>query len=345
MKARTRSIKHPAGNVIETPLLIPSYSSKGFALLKVSKKKYKSEICTAMEIANQMLYESQLVSAYDLYYNYLLDQESLISTELTFIDSGGYETSSSFDFAETKRSNNNSNEWNKEFHEEVIKKWSCERFASVIVSFDAEKQRKHISEQIEDASSFFSKYPEFMHDFLIKPETVTADYIKIDNLVQNIAGLNSFHIIGVTEKELGNSILQRMQNIYKIRTALDASENDAPIHVFGSLDPISVILYFLVGAEIFDGLTWLKYSYHKGVAMYTNNMCALDENIEITTIDRQVKATSIVNNIHYLSRLKNVLINFAKSEGNFDLFDDLGYPNLGKVIKKNYEIFKNRPIK
>jgi hypothetical protein len=55
-----------------------------------------------------------------------------------------------------------------------------------------------------------------------------------------------------------------------------------------------------------------------------------------------VKATSIVNNIHYLSRLKNILINFTKSDNNFDLFDDLGYTGLGKIIQNNYEIFKNR---
>ncbi|WP_461643346.1 hypothetical protein [Labilibaculum euxinus] len=342
MKFKTRTIKHPSGVEIETPLFIPSYSSKGFALERKKNGKYKSEVCKVIQIAKEMLFESQLVSAYDLYYDFLLKPSELISTELTFIDSGGYETSSSYDFSETKRSNTNHEEWNINYLESVLNKWPQDRFPAVIVSFDDERYRKSLAEQINDATKYFSKYPKFMHDFLIKPETLNSDFIKIDNVIRSIKLLKDFDVIGVTEKELGNSILERMQRIYKIRKNLDENSINAPIHVFGSLDPITVILYFLAGAEIFDGLTWLKYSYFNGVAMYTNNLCALDKNIEINTIDSQVKATSIVNNIHYLSRLKNILINFAQSENNFKLFDDLGFDGLGDIIEKNYLIFKNR---
>jgi hypothetical protein len=335
-------LKHPSGIEIETPLFIPSYSSKGFALIKNHVGEFKSEICKAIGIAKEMLEECQLVSAYDIHYNYLLDPTELVSTKLIFIDSGGYETSSSFDFAETKRDDSNHEEWNIAYLDAVINKWPNERFPAVIVSFDDEKVRKPIIEQINDASRLFDKHKDYLHDFLIKPETAKSDYIKIDSVLKNINLLKDFDIIGVTEKELGHSILERMQRINKIRNSLDAARIKAPIHVFGSLDPITVILYFLAGAEIFDGLTWLKYSYYNGIAMYTNNLCALDKNIEISTIDTQVKATSIVNNIHYLSRLKNILINFTKSDNNFDLFDDLGYTGLGKIIQNNYEIFKNR---
>lgn len=342
MNLKTRIINHPSGVEIETPLFVPSYSSKGFALEKKRNGKFKSEVCNAIGIAKEMLVESQLISAYDLHYDYLLKPSDLISTQLTFIDSGGYETSSSFDFAESKRGNHHHEEWNINLLEAVIKKWPSERFPAVIVSFDDEKQRKPIKDQINDASIYFAKHKDFLHDFLIKPETVKSEYIKIESLLKNIEHLKTFDIIGVTEKELGNSILVRMQRINKIRNNLDAIKIDAPIHVFGSLDPITVILYFLAGAEIFDGLTWLKYSYFNGVAMYTNNLCALDKNIEIDTKDSQVKATSIVNNIHYLSRLKNILINFTKSENDFKLFDDLGYNGLGEIIEKNFKIFNNR---
>lgn len=340
MKFKTRLLKHPSGIELETPLFVPSYSSKGFALEKKRNGKFKSEVCQAIMIAKEMLVESQLISAYDIYYEYLFKPKDFISTQITFIDSGGYETSSSFDFSETKRSNNHHENWNIENLNEVLKKWPFERFPAVIVNFDNESHRKSIIDQINEATNFFSIHRGYMHDFLIKPETEKAKYIDPDKLLKNIEKLDHFDIIGITEKELGKSILERMQRIYKLRNGLDKIKNNAPIHIFGSLDPISVILYFLSGAEIFDGLTWLKYSYHNGVAMYTNNLCAMDENIQISATDSQVKARSITNNIYYLGRLKNILINF-KSTNDFKLFNELE-SGLGEVIEKNFNIFKNR---
>lgn len=340
MKLKTKLLKHPSGIEIETPIFVPSYSSKGFALEKKQNGKYKSEVCQAIAIAKEMLVESQLVSAYDLYYDYLLKPKDFISTKITFIDSGGYETSGSFDFSETKRGNHQHEVWQIEYLNEVLKDWQSERFPAVIVNFDNEKIRKSFLNQINDAESFFKQYHGYLYDFLIKPDSPTKKLIDIDKLIKCINKLKPFDIIGVTEKELGSSILERMQKIYKLRLALDKSKNHSPIHIFGSLDPISVILYFLAGAEIFDGLTWLKYSYHEGIAMYTNNLCAMDRNIQISTTDSQVKARSITNNIYYLEKLKNILIEFTKTD-EFEKFEELG-EGIGEIIKQNYNIFKNR---
>ena len=77
--------------------------------------------------------------------------------------------------------------------------------------------------------------------------------------------LSHFSIIGFTEKELGPSLLKRMTAIARVRRALKEVNLDLPIHVFGSLDTISTPLYFLAGADIFDGLTWLRYAFRDGV--------------------------------------------------------------------------------
>ena len=70
----------------------------------------------------------------------------------------------------------------------------------------------------------------------------------------NVSVLEGFDLVGVTEKELGNSLLNRLHNTSRLRMALDEVSNEAPIHVFGSLDPLNVPLYFAAGAEVFDGL-------------------------------------------------------------------------------------------
>lgn len=340
MNTKSSIIKHPSGIEIETPLFVPSYSSKGFSLERKQDGKYKSEVCHAIGIAKEMLVESQLVSAYDLYYDYLLKPEEFIGTKITFIDSGGYETSGSFDFSETRRSSNDLQTWNAKLLDEVIIKWQNERFPAVIVNLDMENERKPLQEQVFQAKLFFSKKKNYLHDFLLKPETDSARYISTESIFKNINLLREFHIIGITEKELGNSLLERMQRIYKIRNELDKNHIEAPLHIFGSLDPITVILYYLVGAEIFDGLTWLKYSFYNGVAMYTNNLCALDNNIQITVTDSQVKAKSIANNIYYLDILKNVLLSFRINK-DFKTFESLG-KGLSEKIEQNYNVFKSR---
>jgi len=105
-----------------------------------------------------------------------------------------------------------------------------------------------------------------------------------------------------------------MINLYYIRKELDKIGLNLPIHVFGSLDPITSILYFLVGAEIFDGLTWLKYSYFYGAAIYIANYGVLDVELGINLSQDQVRLLSLVKNTYYLEKMKRTMIDFAKNQ-------------------------------
>ncbi len=66
-----------------------------------------------------------------------------------------------------------------------------------------------------------------------------------------------------------------MKNIAQLRRALDKVGLDTPIHVFGSLDTVTTPMYFLAGADIFDGLTWLRFAFHTGYTVYKHNYGAL----------------------------------------------------------------------
>jgi hypothetical protein len=87
--------------------------------------------------------------------------------------------------------------------------------------------------------------------------------------------------------------------------------------VFGSLDPIGSPLYFLAGAEIFDGLTWLRYGYNNGTASYSHNTVALQFGIDQSQIN--VQAANLVNNYNYLIRLQNEMKMFL-NDGDFGVF-------------------------
>ena len=81
-----------------------------------------------------------------------------------------------------------------------------------------------------------------------------------ERLPQFIASLleaaNSFEILGVAEKELGTSVIDRVRLIARLRAAMDEAGIVRPIHVFGTDDPLSLVLYAAAGADLFDGLGW-----------------------------------------------------------------------------------------
>lgn len=331
---RKSKLLHPSGINLETPLLIPSFSSKGFLI----GNKGKSDVCNAMNFTKEILEESLLISAYDIYYKHIPDPKDFVCTALTFIDSGGYETSRSYDFSEIKKENLIHKSWDLIKYEDVLSSWP-NRFPGVIISFDHGNVRKDFVKQIKDAKILFKKYDNFLNDFIIKPETKTQNYIKFDILIDNLIQLKDFNIIGLTEKELGKSILERMQFICLLRKKMDELKFKAPIHIFGSLDPITSILYFLAGAEIFDGLTWLKYSYFNGLAIYLNNYGTINDKVGIHTNDKKVRIQSIYDNLNYLSSIKYVIYEFI-STNDFKKFDLL-YNGMSKIIERNYDTFIN----
>ena len=156
-----------------------------------------------------------------------------------------------------------------------------------------------------------------MHTLLIKPETEDQGYVQIKNVISNVEELGNFDIIGLTEDELGNSVLKRMRNVANIRLAMDDAGINTPIHVYGSLDPLTSVLYFLSGAELFDGLTWLRYGYSDGSACYRANYGV--KHIGIDRSDDFVKAKAMRDNLGSLVELNHQMRKFLLN-GDFAKF-------------------------
>jgi hypothetical protein len=131
----------------------------------------------------------------------------------------------------------------------------------------------------------------------------------------NVDEIGSFDVIGFTEKELGRSMIDRMVAIANLRLAMNAADVKIPIHVFGSLDPLSICLYFLSGAEIFDGLTWIRYAFHKGQCLYFHNFGVL--RYGLYTTDNLIKSRAISENYFQLQELQHRLQEFHSTK-NFE---------------------------
>lgn len=67
---------------------------------------------------------------------------------------------------------------------------------------------------------------------------------------------DDFDIVGLAEKELAFSIVDRIAAVRLFRTALDQEGVVRPIHLFGADHPLSLVAYSYAGADLFDGLGW-----------------------------------------------------------------------------------------
>lgn len=304
--ARRSTVRHPSGLSFQTPLLVPSFSSKGFRVTKD-----RSEVRQALEMASEWLSDTMLVSAYDLAHELLPRPDALPATpELIIVDSGGYETRIEHDMSATVHWPHKPLQWDEKMHRAELGIWP-DRFPASFVSFDDPSTRLPVREQVRNASVLFDAYPNQLHTFLLKPETSDQKYLKsaIDAVVSVPHLLASFSFIGVTEKELGSSTIDRMYSVARLRLALDGAGIRAPIHVFGALDPMMCILFFLAGAEVFDGLTWLRYAFHEGMCIYQRNYAAL----KVGTSQRDslgLQGRILTDNVHYLQKLSGQMQKF-----------------------------------
>lgn len=278
--------KKPTG--IETPLLIPSFSSKA---LKDMAPVYEALITN--------ITESFLISSYDVYYQHIEPPSSSIA-EVLFLDSGGYEVSKDQDIMDPLYPMPEAKDWSLEKYLETLSSF-VPTMPTMVTSFDHPEVRQDVPRQIEAALDVFRKFPDLGRELLIKPETKDQTLLPINSITARVSDFGEFDVIGMTETELGNTLFDRMNNIARIRIAMDSENISVPLHIFGSLDPVDTPLYFLSGADIFDGLTWLRFSYMDDVAVYHRNRIPLEFGAKQR--DYPALLRSYTANLYYLAEL------------------------------------------
>lgn len=310
MLCRTSKLVHPAsGASLETPLLVPSFSSKAFGFGTGGKP----EVLRVLEAAQEFITRTCLVSAYDVHYKYIpKPQDLMITVDLMFLDSGGYEVSDDRDLSAVEKPVHRPEEWNEEKLQTVWDRWPA-GLPAVFVSYDHSNHRRSVAEQLRDAKQAALAKPGHLHSFLLKPQAREERSLEsaLRALDAQIGELVGFQLLGVTEKELGNSPLERMVRIARLRQALDNASLHIPIHIFGALDPLSVCLYFVAGAEVFDGLTWSRYAYSSGQCIYVHNNAAVTYGLEVN--DDEARVRTIKDNLRYLDQLERSLRRLAET--------------------------------
>jgi hypothetical protein len=358
MLAKRTTLNHKLAGEIELPLLVPSFSSKG-GPLKPKKKKARngesheySEASYALEYFGQIDSTCMLVSAYDLHFGHFegapeqqtrSPYDSLQRSSVVFIDSGGYELISTYDSTEPKiPPYRPKGGFGVEQYLGVLKKivGQKQHLPLIVANFDYATRHKPLAEQVSAAREIFGEHKDWLSDFIIKPWTKTRTTVDPKYLSpDDFASLRNFDIIGVTEDELGSSMLQRLYAVAGLRVGLDSAGVHVPIHIWGGLDPVITPLYFFAGAQIFDGVSWLRYAYQDGIAV-SRKCCPVLERI-VGLSDRDGKANTLTNilNVQFLERLASSLRQWIDFEGeDFRMFD----PGIAEKLSDAYRLMKSK---
>lgn len=268
----------------------------------------------------EFITEAVLVSAYDIHYNHF-SWKQLTFPEVIFLDSGGYEARVEHDLSEAYGQDYRPKAWTEKDHRHVVSALQS-NVPVVLITYDSPRRHSPIEKQVTSALKLKHDFPNFIHEVLIKPDTKN-ELIEPDCVKKVINELKEFSIIGFTEHELDNRIVGRMEKIAAVRRILDAAGISAPIHVFGSLDSFSAVLYFLSGAEIFDGLTWLRFGFHNGQTIYRQNYGAIRGQNGILKSARELSHAMWVDNYYYLEALRDQMRDYVRNK-QFTCFKYIG---------------------
>lgn len=309
MLARKRNVAYNGLTLFETPLLVPSFSSKGFP-----------EMRKIISLMAEFITEAALISAYDIHYKKVRARE-LTFPAVLFLDSGGYEARVEHDLSEAYGSEYKPRKWKLPSYQEVLTSWQLPT-PTVAVSFDSPHRHSSLRRQIDSAEHLFNEFPNFVPELLLKPER-KGGFIEVEPVMRVSSSLKRFAVVAVTERELGSKLIIRMEKIARLRQILDSAGVAAPIHIFGSLDTLSTPLYFLSGAEIFDGLTWLRFGYHGGLTLYSQNYGTVQSKNGILKSGRELAHSMWKDNYYYLESLRDQMRYFAQ-DGDFKHFTSIG---------------------
>ena len=344
MLASTRQFTLKNDIEFASPLLIPSLSSGALGLMPFQDSPGKAPEMTSCSIVHSTsliggIEESLLISAYDINHGLLSDSSAFengfqdsryAQPRVLVIDSGWYEKNGSPPGSPFATDVGEPLSWEEDDFKRVIDNLD-ENVCPIVVSWD------HVGayeEQIQRAQGFFGARDHLASVLLLKPPT-RSRFHNFDKLsAEQVANLRAFDIVGVTEREIGESILDRLVRIAQLRNLLNAAGVSSPIHILGGLDPLFTPLYFAAGAEIFDGLGWLRYAYREGVAMHWTAGTLLDKQVR----KRFVQAQNWVSlqNLSEIDLLSEDMRRFVHRNGDWDVF------GRGSILRPVFESLQER---
>ena len=273
---------------VATPLIVPSFSSCGFP-----------QVADIYDGMKDKLYGVCLVSALDLASG-CIPANVIDEVNLVLIDSGMYEAKNSAPALGDDCTSTTTAHWLRQQYLDIA--GGIDGGANVIlVNYDrAETLRQQIMWAAED----FTHAPQAASDFLVKPE-FPSSLVNVAKLAKHAGELQQFDIVGITAREAGDSLVKRCSTVVMLRDALGDAGLDVPIHIFGAINPMEVLAYFFCGADVFDGLNWLRLAFRKNGSMTIEEAAFEEQNFNLDDCDLRMDQRN--SNLRFLYRLQKSL--------------------------------------
>ena len=154
------------------------------------------------------------------------------------------------------------------------------------------------------AAEDFAHAPQAASDFLVKPE-LSSGLVNVGKLAKHAGELQQFDIVGITAREAGDSLVKRCSTVVMLRDGMRDAGLDNPIHIFGAINPMEVLAYFFCGADIFDGLNWLRLAFRKHGSMAIEEAAFEEQNFNLDDCD--LRMDQRILNLSFLYRLQESL--------------------------------------
>jgi len=318
------------GGVFDYPCYFPSISSlrtqyKPINYLRILiKSNYPWFLISAYDIARTAGDEKTVIR--ELLRNAMLDKKVLL-------DSGYYESSSKNDI-----------EWNEKDYWEVIKTFDF----SFAFSFDNRENIEEkstgdlVKEVIEnwkrdvDETGKANIIP-IVHGY--SPEDFT---VIVPEVVQAINPV----MIAMPERELGEGIIKTARTIFNIRKNLHEIGSTCPIHLLGTGNPISILIYTISGANSYDGLEWCQMiiDYNNGLPIHMKFFDLFQYQSDWMSVPELPRSlASLFHNIDFYMSWMTRLNTAIENEQVMDLLSDylpIIWDNKGKPIAM-FDLVKN----
>ena len=273
---------------LPTPLIAPSFSSRGFPYISDVWEEFKYK-----------LFGVCLVSAFDIARGRVPTSVADM-VNVVILDSGAYEIQGGSVNGGELLASSPPDIWTSEHYREAVKLVG-DRKNLILVNFD---RIGSMENQIGGAIQDFSFFPQAASDFLVKPAD-GMEWVNIPKLSHHLETIQQFSVIGITAREIGSSLLRRCNSIVTLRDLLGDAGLETPIHVFGAIHPYEVLTYFFCGADIFDGLNWLRFAFRGNSSVPIDESAMEDMKWNLT--DSDLSGEVWTRNLGFLYRLQEEL--------------------------------------
>ena len=153
--------------------------------------------------------------------------------------------------------------WDSGIYEVVwsrSRRWCKHRYAKTLrrnsvsysFSYDA-NQKSSVKELVKTIKKFSAQVESH-----ILPIVHCPDLDRYPEYCQKLSSECNPKLIAIPERELGHGVIEIAKNIRAVRNALKRQKVYQNLHILGTGNPITMMLYSFAGANSFDGLDWCQ---------------------------------------------------------------------------------------